>query len=131
MDSAGFSQFTMSGRRQRYNCVTVANLLACTIGYTTKLKASSAHEYKPSEAQALIPELEICWGSIAIRQSDGDHPYERCDVPHVKRPFPWKGGWNLHAARSKRQSFKYIFVISMPIRLYRTGMGPTKHQIAS
>ena len=53
----------------------------------------AAHEYKPSrsKAQALIPELEICWGTIAIRQSDGDHRYERCNCPPRETTFSLEG----------------------------------------
>src|SRR4051812_27372154 len=35
--------------------------------------------YHPLEAQKLIPDLEVCWGSIPTRQPDGDHRYERCE----------------------------------------------------
>ena len=48
----------------------------------TKLKDSSrsrtqAH-YSPEDAMKLIPELEICWGSLPTRRPNGDHRYGRC-----------------------------------------------------
>jgi hypothetical protein len=51
----------------------------------TKLTASrqtnTQGAYKPAEAQKLIPDLEICWGSISICRPNGDHRYGRCDCP--------------------------------------------------
>jgi hypothetical protein len=51
----------------------------------TKLAASqkkaTQNEYRPDEAQMLIPELEICWGSMPIRRPDGQHLYGGCSCP--------------------------------------------------
>jgi hypothetical protein len=63
----------------------------------TKLAASqkkaTQNEYRPDEAQMLIPELEICWGSMPIRRPDGQHRYGGCSCP--SRPqfsnFPTTG----------------------------------------
>ena len=51
----------------------------------TKLTASrqtnTQGEYNPLDAQMLIPDLEICWGSIPTRRPNGDHRYGRCTCP--------------------------------------------------
>ncbi len=48
---------------------------------TSSRQTKTQEEYKPLEAQALIPDLEICWGSMPIRRPDGDHRYGRCTCP--------------------------------------------------
>ena len=50
-----------------------------------RAKLASTHqtksEYKPLEAHALIPDLEICWGSMPTNRPNGDHRYSRCTCP--------------------------------------------------
>jgi len=48
---------------------------------TSSLQTKTQAEYKPLEAQILIPDLEICWGSIPTRRPNGDHRYGRCSCP--------------------------------------------------
>ncbi|KAH8656329.1 hypothetical protein BGZ61DRAFT_500287 [Ilyonectria robusta] len=43
--------------------------------------ARRAGDYKPEEAQAVIPDLEICWGSMPTRRPNGPHRYGRCTCP--------------------------------------------------
>lgn len=40
-------------------------------------KTRSQNHYFPNEAKALVPRLEICWGSNSTRRSS-DHRYGRC-----------------------------------------------------
>ena len=51
----------------------------------TKLSSSQATktqaEYKPQGAQMLIPELEICWGSMPTNRPNGDHRNGSCTCP--------------------------------------------------
>ena len=44
-------------------------------------KTNTQNEYKPSEAQSVIPDLEVCWGSMPIRRPDGQHRYGGCSCP--------------------------------------------------
>lgn len=41
-------------------------------------KTSTQNHYFTSDAQKLIPDLEICWGSLPIRRPDGVHRYGGC-----------------------------------------------------
>ena len=45
---------------------------------TSSRQTNTQGEYKPSDAQMLIPDLEICWGSIPTNRPNGDHRYGRC-----------------------------------------------------
>ena len=49
----------------------------------TKLASTrqTKSEYKPSDAQALILDLEICWGSMPTNRPNGDHRYSWCTCP--------------------------------------------------
>ena len=44
-------------------------------------KTATQQRYVPGDAQNLVPELEICWGSLVIRRPNGDHRYGRCQCP--------------------------------------------------
>lgn len=44
-------------------------------------KTNTQNEYRPGEAQMIIPDLEICWGSISIRRPSGPHRYGGCSCP--------------------------------------------------
>jgi len=67
-------------------------------------KTNTQNEYRPSEAQLVIPDLEVCWGSIPIRRPDGQHQCSGCSCP--SRPgfadFPALGVWNLRIIRRKK-----------------------------
>lgn len=56
-------------------------------------KTNTQNEYRPGEAQSVIPDIEICWGSMPIRRPDGEHRYGSCSCP--SRPnfadFPAQG----------------------------------------
>ena len=54
-------------------------------------KTSTQAKYSPAEAQALIPSLEICWGSIPSRRPHGDHFCQRCQCPSRMRRYQEKG----------------------------------------
>ena len=54
-------------------------------------KTSSQSRYFPVDAQKLIPELEICWGSVPTRRPDGDHRYQRCQCSSRNDSFEEKG----------------------------------------
>ena len=61
----------------------------------SKLKSATktmtqAH-YWPAEAQELIPNLEMCWGSLPTHRPDGDHRYGRCQCPTRAVQFDEKG----------------------------------------
>ena len=47
----------------------------------TSKEINSQNEYRPLEAQSLVSDLELCWGSLPIRRPDGDHRYGRCACP--------------------------------------------------
>lgn len=46
--------------------------------FTHTDKTATQSQYHPLEAQALIPSLEICWGSEATRRPAGDHWQGTC-----------------------------------------------------
>ena len=48
---------------------------------TSTRQTDSQGDYKPEEAQAVIPDLEICWGSMPTRRPNGPHRYGRCTCP--------------------------------------------------
>jgi hypothetical protein len=88
----------------------------------TKLAASqkkaTQNEYRPDEAQMLIPELEICWGSMPIRRPDGQHRYGRCSCP--SRPqfsnFPTTGRMETKDTGENETVINIFRIISMPTR---------------
>ena len=45
---------------------------------TSSCQTNTQGEYKPLEAQMLILDLEICWGSIPTCRPNGDHRYGHC-----------------------------------------------------
>src|SRR5947209_4105240 len=49
------------------------------------------NRYDPAEAQTLIPDLEICWGSLPTRRPNGAHRYENCQCPSRRMGFDDKG----------------------------------------
>ena len=51
------------------------------IKLTSSRQTNTQAEYKPLDAQILIPDLEICWGSIPTNRPNGDHRYGRCTCP--------------------------------------------------
>ena len=51
----------------------------CRLG--TSKEINSQNEYRPLEAQSLVSDLELCWGSLPIRCPNGDHRYGRCACP--------------------------------------------------
>ena len=54
-------------------------------------KTKTQARYSPAEAQALVPNLEICWGSIPTRRPRGDHFFERCQCPSRSQRLEEKG----------------------------------------
>jgi hypothetical protein len=48
---------------------------------TASRQTNTQGEYDPLDAQKLIPDLEICWGSTPARRPNGDHRYGRCTCP--------------------------------------------------
>jgi hypothetical protein len=48
---------------------------------TSSRKTNTQGEYNPLDAQKLIPDLEICWGSIQTRRPNGDHRYGQSACP--------------------------------------------------
>jgi hypothetical protein len=48
---------------------------------TSSRETNAQGDYKPSEAQAVIPDLEICWASMPTSRPNGDHRYGRCTCP--------------------------------------------------
>lgn len=61
----------------------------------TKLKDSTTYktqdQYSPADALKLVPELEICWGSLPTRRPNGDHRYGRCECPSRATKFNENG----------------------------------------
>ena len=53
-------------------------------------KTKSQDHSHPNEAQALVPRLEICWGSYSTRRP-GDHQYGRCECNSSKVLFEESG----------------------------------------
>ena len=49
--------------------------------FASSRQCDTQREYKPGDAKNLIPDLEICWGSIGTNRPNGDHQYGRCDCP--------------------------------------------------
>jgi hypothetical protein len=54
-------------------------------------KSNSQSSYHPGDAQKLIPDLEICWGSLPIRRPDGVHRYGGCPCESRPKSFDEKG----------------------------------------
>jgi hypothetical protein len=54
---------------------------AIRVRLTSSRRSNTQGEYKPLEAQMVIPDLEICWGSMPTNRPDGDHRYCRCTCP--------------------------------------------------
>ena len=54
-------------------------------------KTKTQAKYFPAEAQALIPSLEICWGSIPTRRPQGEHFFGRCQCPSRSQRFDEMG----------------------------------------
>lgn len=53
-------------------------------------KTASQSYYHPAEAQAIIPNLEVCWGSKPIRRPDGAHRHGICHCPSRNMQFDTK-----------------------------------------
>ena len=64
-------------------------------------KSVTAGSKRRKTSEALIPELEICWGSIATRRPDGDHRHGRCNCPSHETTFSREG--QMEPARGKEQ----------------------------
>jgi len=47
----------------------------------SSLKTNTQNEYKPGEVQVIIPDVEICWGSLPIRRPGAEHRYGGCSCP--------------------------------------------------
>lgn len=47
--------------------------------------------YDPCQAQFLVPELEMCWGSSPVRRSNGEHRYGSCQCPSRMQTLPEAG----------------------------------------
>jgi hypothetical protein len=54
-------------------------------------KTKTQSHYFPADAQQLIPDLEICWGSHGIRRPDGAHRYSTCDCESRSVKFEEQG----------------------------------------
>ena len=48
---------------------------------TSSRQTNTQGAYNPAEAQAAIPDLEICWASMPIPRPNGDHRYGQCTCP--------------------------------------------------
>ena len=54
-------------------------------------KTKTQAKYFPAEAQAIVPSLEICWGSMPTRRPQGDHFFGRCQCPSRSQRFDETG----------------------------------------
>lgn len=54
-------------------------------------KINTQTHYFPGDAQKLISNLEICWGSLPVRRPDGIHRYGRCQCESRSVKFEEKG----------------------------------------
>jgi hypothetical protein len=77
----------------------------------TKLKDShktnTQNHYFPAEAQRLIPDLEICWGSLPIRRPDSVHRYGGCQCESRAEKFHEKG--RLETTMEERDTLLKMF----------------------
>ncbi len=77
----------------------------------TKLKDSTKtntqSHYSPSDAQNLIPDVEICWGSQPIRRPNGIHRYGECQCRSRAERFDEKG--RLEPSIEERQTVMKMF----------------------
>ena len=78
----------------------------------TKIRASketnNQNEYRPLEAQSLIPDLELCWGSLPVRRPMGNHRDGRCTCPSRGVALEAKGrieAWNSDELETVLQIF--------------------------
>ena len=86
---------------------------------TAKLKSSDQTKtqdgYWPSEAQALIPELEICWGSIATRRPNGlQLSFARNDIFPRRADGTYTRRGAGHSAPNVFTSFPFPYVYTRP-----------------
>lgn len=51
----------------------------------------SQSHYDPVKAKALVPSIEICWGSYPITRPNDDHRYGRCQCASRTDRFPERG----------------------------------------
>ncbi|KAI0992061.1 hypothetical protein K3495_g16125, partial [Podosphaera aphanis] len=56
-----------------------------------KSNANSLLHYSPGDAQAIVPSLEICWGSIPVKRPDNNHMFGFCQCKSKKIVFEDNG----------------------------------------
>jgi hypothetical protein len=68
---------------QRFSSVTGmhAEPLAIRTKLASAQEINTQNEFRPEEAQKVIPGLEICWASIPIHRPDGSHRHGGCSCP--------------------------------------------------
>ena len=71
-------------------------------------KTKTQAKYFSVEAQALVPFLEICWGSIPTRRPKGDHFFGRCQCPSRSQRFDETGRMET-ATPQERESVLNMF----------------------
>lgn len=57
-------------------------------------KTKTQTQYVPAEAQLLIPDLDICWGSIPTRRPDGYIDTNHANALHVVQRLMKQAGWS-------------------------------------
>ncbi|KAJ6038021.1 ATP-dependent DNA helicase PIF1 [Penicillium canescens] len=80
-----------------------ALLLACQAGRST----NTQNHYRPEEAQKLIPDLEICWGSLPVRRPVS-HRFGDCSCPSKGEKISEMGRLE-HATKEDRDTVLEIF----------------------
>lgn len=71
-------------------------------------KSSTQRQYLPQNAQALVPTLEICWGSLPTHRPNGDHRYGRCHCASSTLEFEENGRLET-ASEAERDTVLQIF----------------------
>ena len=65
-------------------------------------KTATQAKYHPDEVQRVLPEVEICWGSVLLRRPDGEHRREQCRCVSKKRESTFGANGRLEV-RSKEE----------------------------
>lgn len=75
-------------------------------------KTATQSKYHPNEAQKVLPELEICWGSTLLRRPDEDHRRERCKCSSKKREAAFAARGRLEVrTKEERAAVLNMFLI--------------------
>ena len=75
-------------------------------------KTATQSKYHPDEAQKVLPELEIRWGSTLVRRPDGEHRREQFNCQSKKRERIFGSSGRLEVwSKDERAAILHMFLI--------------------